>query len=171
MISSIQCYQLQTMTSPAFSPDTLVYGYSHCWTHNHCAEQLRYTSKQKNLHSYMYFVHKYVAYTLTLIHIHHLSRSLLHALSLSLSYTHTHTHTHTHTYTQVCWYWKYLAESNELWQRKCLRLGWFLPIPPCTYDYTVWKRHYISCVCQLHWNPPQVRWFKLTCSMCITMLA
>ena len=73
------------------------------------------------------------------------------------THTRTHAYTHTHyTYTQVCWYWKYLAECNELWQRKCLRLGWFLPTPPWPYDSTVWKRHYIACVCQLHWNPPQV---------------
>ncbi|XP_064383505.1 F-box only protein 16-like [Halichondria panicea] len=56
---------------------------------------------------------------------------------------------------QVCWFWKFLAESNSIWQKKCLKLGWFLPIPSLSFDYTVWKRHYIACVCQLHWNPPQ----------------
>lgn len=58
---------------------------------------------------------------------------------------------------QVCWYWKYLAECHELWQPKCLRLGWFLPTPPSQYDCSAWKRHYVACVCQLHWSPPQVR--------------
>lgn len=57
---------------------------------------------------------------------------------------------------QVCWYWKYLAEANEIWQEKCLKLGWFLPTPPPHHDCTLWKRHYIECVFQLHWNPPQV---------------
>ena len=39
-----------------------------------------------------------------------------------------------------------------------MRRSWFIPTPPppLMHDYTLWKRHYIACVCQLHWNPPQV---------------
>lgn len=59
--------------------------------------------------------------------------------------------------SQVCWYWKFLAECNEIWRGKCLRLNWFLPTPPPPQmnDCSLWKRHYVACVCQLHWNPPQ----------------
>ncbi len=63
---------------------------------------------------------------------------------------------HTLTCYQVCWYWKYLAEANEIWLVKCLRRGWFLPTPPSPFDQAAWKRHYVCCVSQLHWNPPQV---------------
>ena len=64
-------------------------------------------------------------------------------------------------FIQVCWYWKYLTEANEIWQIKCLRLGWFLPTPPTPFDHAAWKRHYLSCVTQLQWSPPQVSYCGL----------
>ncbi|CAH8652464.1 unnamed protein product [Dicrocoelium dendriticum] len=53
----------------------------------------------------------------------------------------------------VCWYWKYLADSNEIWAPKCLHRGWNLP---CAVDGAapgVWKRHYIQKIryMQLTW--------------------
>ena len=60
------------------------------------------------------------------------------------------------THVQVSWYWNYLTEENVIWKRKCLRRGWFLPEPPLLCDCKAWKRHYVDCVRQLHWKPPQV---------------
>lgn len=46
--------------------------------------------------------------------------------------------------SQVCWYWKYLTELDQLWMPKCMRLGWNLPIMPGQYEVGVWKRNYIE---------------------------
>ncbi|XP_065898128.1 F-box only protein 16-like isoform X2 [Dysidea avara] len=56
--------------------------------------------------------------------------------------------------SQVCWYWHYLTEENCIWKPKCLRFGWTLPQPPVSTDLGIWKRHYLSCVRNLHWVPP-----------------
>ncbi|CAL8068081.1 unnamed protein product [Calicophoron daubneyi] len=44
---------------------------------------------------------------------------------------------------QVCWYWKYLADSNEVWAQKCARQGWYLLKDSRNFDLGEWKRHYI----------------------------
>lgn len=46
--------------------------------------------------------------------------------------------------SRVCWYWKFLTESDQLWMPKCLRLGWYLPFTPSPYETGVWKRNYIE---------------------------
>lgn len=46
--------------------------------------------------------------------------------------------------SQVCWYWKYLTESNELWATKCLRRGWTLTDSRLSKEQGIWKKHYIQ---------------------------
>ena len=46
--------------------------------------------------------------------------------------------------SRVCWYWKFLSESDKLWMPKCVRLGWYLPFTPSPYETGVWKRNYIE---------------------------
>ncbi|KAH3712387.1 F-box only protein 16-like [Dreissena polymorpha] len=46
--------------------------------------------------------------------------------------------------SQVCWYWKYVTELDQLWMPKCVKLGWNLPIMPGQYETGVWKRNYIE---------------------------
>ncbi|CAG2211613.1 FBXO16 [Mytilus edulis] len=46
--------------------------------------------------------------------------------------------------SRVCWHWKFLTESDQLWMPKCLRLGWYLPFTPSPYETGVWKRNYIE---------------------------
>uniref|UniRef100_T1ITP2 F-box domain-containing protein n=1 Tax=Strigamia maritima TaxID=126957 RepID=T1ITP2_STRMM len=42
---------------------------------------------------------------------------------------------------QVCWYWKSLTESNDIWMSKCLKLGWCLPINHAqTLQPNAWKQ-------------------------------
>lgn len=58
--------------------------------------------------------------------------------------------------SQVSWYWHYLSQHNQLWKPKCLRHGWFLPSPPSLADpNSIWKRHYLKCVQNMFWKPPQ----------------
>ncbi|WAR16089.1 FBX16-like protein [Mya arenaria] len=35
---------------------------------------------------------------------------------------------------QVCWYWKYLTDLDQLWMLKCVKLGWNLPVMPGQYE-------------------------------------
>ncbi|CAG2211597.1 FBXO16 [Mytilus edulis] len=46
--------------------------------------------------------------------------------------------------SRVCWHWKFLTESDQLWMPKCVRLGWYLPFTPSPYETGVWKRNYIE---------------------------
>ncbi|TPP62658.1 F-box only protein 16 [Fasciola gigantica] len=46
--------------------------------------------------------------------------------------------------SQVCWYWKYLTETNELWAPKCLRRGWTLANSRLSNEQGIWKKHYIQ---------------------------
>ncbi|CAF1684486.1 unnamed protein product, partial [Adineta ricciae] len=43
---------------------------------------------------------------------------------------------------QVCWYWKFLTESDQIWMPKCLRFGWTTKQNPSPYESNVWKRVY-----------------------------
>ncbi|KAI8505773.1 A Receptor for Ubiquitination Targets [Branchiostoma belcheri] len=56
--------------------------------------------------------------------------------------------------TQVCWYWKYLSELDQLWMPKCLRLGWYINFTPSPFEQGIWKRHYLERVQQLHFFRP-----------------
>ncbi|XP_022106911.1 F-box only protein 16-like [Acanthaster planci] len=56
---------------------------------------------------------------------------------------------------QVCWYWKYLTELDQIWMPKALRLGWYLTFSPSPYETGVWKRHYLENVRSLHYVNPK----------------
>ncbi|XP_041482195.1 F-box only protein 16-like [Lytechinus variegatus] len=56
---------------------------------------------------------------------------------------------------QVCWYWRYLTELDQLWMPKALKLGWYLTFTPSVYETGVWKRHYLENVRSLHYLPPK----------------
>ncbi|CAF1505088.1 unnamed protein product [Adineta steineri] len=43
---------------------------------------------------------------------------------------------------QVCWYWKFLTESDQIWMPKCLRFGWTPKYSPSSFESNVWKRVY-----------------------------
>ncbi|CAF2640057.1 unnamed protein product [Rotaria sp. Silwood2] len=43
---------------------------------------------------------------------------------------------------QVCWYWKFLSESDQIWMPKCLRFGWTPKQSASPYESNVWKRVY-----------------------------
>ncbi|KAL7054992.1 hypothetical protein AAHC03_024172 [Spirometra sp. Aus1] len=45
---------------------------------------------------------------------------------------------------QVCWNWKYLSESNEIWMKKCLKLGWNLPNAFVAIEHGAYKKLYIN---------------------------
>nr|KAI8730522.1 F-box only protein 16-like; partial [Biomphalaria glabrata] len=45
---------------------------------------------------------------------------------------------------QVCWYWRYLSELDQLWMSKCLHFGWYLSFVPSPYENGVWKRNFIE---------------------------
>ncbi|KAH9490574.1 F-box only protein 16 [Bulinus truncatus] len=45
---------------------------------------------------------------------------------------------------QVCWYWRYLSELDQLWMPKCLHFGWYLTFMPSPYENGVWKRNFIE---------------------------
>ncbi|CAL1541129.1 unnamed protein product [Lymnaea stagnalis] len=45
---------------------------------------------------------------------------------------------------QVCWYWRYLSELDQLWMPKCLHFGWYLTFTPSPYENGVWKRNFIE---------------------------
>jgi len=57
---------------------------------------------------------------------------------------------------QVCWYWRYLTELDQLWMPKCLRLGWTLPFMPSQYEVGVWKRNYLENIKALQIMNPKV---------------
>ncbi|XP_031561508.1 F-box only protein 16-like isoform X2 [Actinia tenebrosa] len=57
---------------------------------------------------------------------------------------------------QVCWYWKYLSELDEIWMPKCLKFNWVLPFVPSPFEHGVWKRHYLESVKGLQYSPPSV---------------
>ncbi|XP_052588891.1 F-box only protein 16 isoform X2 [Peromyscus californicus insignis] len=51
---------------------------------------------------------------------------------------------------QVSWYWKSLAELDQLWMLKCLRFNWYISFSPTPFEQGVWKKHYIQMVGELH---------------------
>ncbi|CAH8596567.1 unnamed protein product [Schistosoma mattheei] len=53
---------------------------------------------------------------------------------------------------QVSWYWRYLAESNELWASKCLRYGWDLIASHSQWEPGIWKKHYIQNIRYLQFH-------------------
>ena len=58
---------------------------------------------------------------------------------------------------QVCWFWKYLSELDQIWMPKCFKFGWILPFVPTPFEQGVWKRHYLECVRGLQYIRPKVR--------------
>lgn len=58
---------------------------------------------------------------------------------------------------QVCWFWKYLSELDQIWMPKCFKFGWILPFVPTPFEQGVWKRHYLECVQGLQYIRPKVR--------------
>lgn len=56
---------------------------------------------------------------------------------------------------QVCWFWKYLSELDQIWMPKCFKFGWLLPFVPTPYEQGVWKRHYLECVRGLQYMRPK----------------
>ncbi|XP_072354646.1 F-box only protein 16 isoform X1 [Scyliorhinus torazame] len=57
---------------------------------------------------------------------------------------------------QVSWHWKDLAELDQLWMPKCLRLGWYISFTPTLYEQRIWKRHYIEMVRELNVTKPTI---------------
>ncbi|XP_041043236.1 F-box only protein 16 isoform X1 [Carcharodon carcharias] len=57
---------------------------------------------------------------------------------------------------QVSWHWKDLAELDQLWMPKCLRLGWYISFSPTLYEQRIWKRHYIEMVKELNVTKPMI---------------
>ena len=68
---------------------------------------------------------------------------------------------------QVCWFWKYLSELDQIWMPKCFKFGWILPFVPTPFEQGVWKRHYLECVRGLQYIRPKVRstWCHENCTM------
>lgn len=60
---------------------------------------------------------------------------------------------------QVCWFWKYLSELDQIWMPKCFKFGWILPFVPTPFEQGVWKRHYLECVKGLQYVRPKVKSF------------
>ncbi|XP_051880384.1 F-box only protein 16 [Pristis pectinata] len=56
---------------------------------------------------------------------------------------------------QVNWHWKDLAELDQLWMPKCVRLGWYISFSPTPYEQRIWKRHYIEMVKELNVTKPK----------------
>ncbi|XP_076786950.1 F-box only protein 16 isoform X3 [Arvicanthis niloticus] len=56
---------------------------------------------------------------------------------------------------QVSWYWKSLAELDQLWMLKCLRFNWYISFSPTPFEQGVWKKHYIQMVRELHITRPK----------------
>ncbi|CAF0723675.1 unnamed protein product [Brachionus calyciflorus] len=54
---------------------------------------------------------------------------------------------------QVCWYWKMLVESDQLWMPKCLRFGWNLNYIPNSFESGIWKQFYIENIKALQYVP------------------
>ena len=59
--------------------------------------------------------------------------------------------------TKVCWYWKFLTESDQIWMPKCLRFGWTTKQTPSPYESNVWKRVYSFNIQALQTMPIRVR--------------
>lgn len=57
---------------------------------------------------------------------------------------------------QVCWYWKFLSELDQIWLPKCLKFGWLLSFVPSPFEHGVWKRHYLESVRGLQYIRPKV---------------
>ncbi|XP_023933376.1 F-box only protein 16 isoform X1 [Lingula anatina] len=57
--------------------------------------------------------------------------------------------------SRVCWYWKFLAESDEIWMGKCMRLGWYLPFTPSPYERGLWKKHYVETIRGIQYIRPK----------------
>jgi len=55
--------------------------------------------------------------------------------------------------SQVCWYWKMLSESDQLWMPKCLRFGWNLNYIPSSFESGIWKQFYIENIKSLQYMP------------------
>ncbi|XP_043918659.1 F-box only protein 16 isoform X2 [Protopterus annectens] len=55
----------------------------------------------------------------------------------------------------VCWNWKTLTELDQLWMSKCLRFGWYINFSPTPHEQSIWKRHYIEMVKELHITRPK----------------
>ncbi|XP_061891033.1 F-box only protein 16 [Entelurus aequoreus] len=47
---------------------------------------------------------------------------------------------------QVSWRWRSLAEMDQVWMPKCVRLGWFLTFWPSQFEGGAWKRKYVQKV-------------------------
>ncbi|XP_061742507.1 F-box only protein 16 [Nerophis ophidion] len=47
---------------------------------------------------------------------------------------------------QVSWRWRSLAEMDQVWMPKCVRLGWFLTFWPSQFEGGAWKRQYVQKV-------------------------
>lgn len=58
--------------------------------------------------------------------------------------------------SQVCWYWKFLTELDQIWMPKAMQLGWILPFSPSPYENGVWKRLYIENINALKCFTPKV---------------
>ena len=54
---------------------------------------------------------------------------------------------------KVCWYWKMLTESDQLWMPKCLRFGWNLNYIPSSFENGIWKQFYIENIRALQYIP------------------
>ena len=58
-------------------------------------------------------------------------------------------------FPQVSWYWKSLAELDQLWMLKCLRFNWYINFSPTPFEQGIWKKHYIHMVRELHVTKPK----------------
>uniref|UniRef100_A0A672JNG8 F-box protein 16 n=1 Tax=Salarias fasciatus TaxID=181472 RepID=A0A672JNG8_SALFA len=50
---------------------------------------------------------------------------------------------------QVSWHWRSMVDLDQLWMRKCLKLGWCVHPCPTAFEQGVWKRRYIQGVQEL----------------------
>ncbi len=57
---------------------------------------------------------------------------------------------------QVSWYWKQMAETDQLWMPKCLRFGWNLNYIPNSFENGIWKQFYIENIKALQYIPVNV---------------
>ncbi|PIK42642.1 putative F-box only protein 16 [Apostichopus japonicus] len=57
--------------------------------------------------------------------------------------------------SQVCWFWKYLTELDQLWMPKAIKLGWQLTFTPNPCETGVWKRLYLENVRSLNYISTQ----------------
>ena len=58
-------------------------------------------------------------------------------------------------FSQVSWFWKSLAELDQLWMLKCLRFNWYINFSPTPFEQGIWKKHYIQMVRELHITKPK----------------